>query len=66
MRRMTIFLEGEVKEVIFQIAEREKRDPRLQAAYILRQALEEGGYLPITNPNPQQQEANYELTPVCS
>lgn len=53
MNRMMIPLEINEKDAIIYLAAREKRDPRQQAALLIRQALERAGLLPATDPAPQ-------------
>jgi len=45
MSRVTITLQEAEKSALLALSEREKRDPRRQAALIIRQALEKGGWL---------------------
>lgn len=49
MARMMIPLEVDEKQAIWQMAERERRDPRQQAALLIRQALEAAGLLPTNS-----------------
>lgn len=59
IQRMMIPLTRDEKNAIWQLAEIEKRDPRDQAAYLIRNALEQAGLLkPPTLPTQQtKQEA---------
>lgn len=62
MTRVFVPLEIEERNALRIWAEREKRDPRLLAAYVIRLALERAGYLqPTTPPAPQltPQEARH-------
>ena len=45
--RITINLEREERAALMQLAERERRDPRSQAAWLIRQQLEQLGLLPL-------------------
>lgn len=46
MKRLTIPLAQEESDALWGIAKRERRDPRAQAALLIRQALERAGLLP--------------------
>lgn len=61
MTKITIPLELDEEKALGEFARQEKRDPRQQAAMLLRIALEQSGYLqPIKAPVNQggQHEAN--------
>lgn len=45
--RLTVFLEPQIGEALIKYAEREERDPRRQAAYIIRQWLGQSGMIEI-------------------
>jgi hypothetical protein len=53
MTRINVTLELNEREALFLLAEREKRDPRAQAALIIRRELERVGLLP-TDPTPAE------------
>ncbi len=60
MRGMYLPLSNDERDALVQLAEREKRDPRQQAALLIRQALERLGLLrpaPTTS-NPIQETQN--------
>ena len=46
MRRITVTLQQDEREALVKLAQRERRDPRAQAAVILRRELERRGLLP--------------------
>lgn len=46
MARVTVTLSGNERQALVEFAKAELRDPRAQAALILRRALEEAGFLP--------------------
>lgn len=54
MKRLTIQMTTEEKSVLFRLAEFEKRDPRQQAALLIRQRLETLGLLPTSQPTGMQ------------
>ncbi len=61
--RLTVTLLREERSALAQLAERERREPRAQAAVLIRQALEKLGLLqPATPGNNQQGEAQHEPT----
>lgn len=45
MRRMTVSLRQEEREALLALAEQERRDPRQQAAVLIRQELERYGLI---------------------
>lgn len=47
MARVTITLEAKERDALCVLAERERRDPRAQAALIIRRELERAGLLPV-------------------
>lgn len=54
MARITVTITPEEKAALITYARKEmRRDPRDQAAIILRQHLEQAGYLPPAQPKPQ-------------
>lgn len=53
--RMTVFLTDEEKSAIVLAAAKEKRDPRFQAAMLLRRVLEEEGYLNSSDKEKEQE-----------
>ena len=46
MIRLTVMLEPDERQALLALAEKERRDPRQQAAVIIRQELERLGLLP--------------------
>lgn len=46
LKRITVTLEPGEREALIDLAHAERRDPRAQAAYIIRQALGAAGLLP--------------------
>lgn len=46
MRRMTVTLHQDEREALITLAQRERRDPRAQAAVLIRRELERIGLLP--------------------
>jgi len=50
MERMMIPLDTDEKNAIWEMAEKTKRDPRQQAALLIRQGLERDGYLQPLKP----------------
>ena len=46
MRAVYVPLRADIKDALLSLAEREERDPRRQAARLLREALERAGALP--------------------
>jgi hypothetical protein len=60
MTRIVIWLDGKERSALAELAENERREPRAQAAYLIRQSLEQLGLLQPTPPTPskiQQKEA---------
>jgi hypothetical protein len=59
MTRITISLKDQEKMALCALAEKKFRDPRAQAALIIRQELERQGFLvkAIEDPKPAQREA---------
>jgi hypothetical protein len=53
MARMMIPLEIDEKQAIISLADKEKRDPRQQAALLIRRQLEKMGLLPAAAPTGQ-------------
>lgn len=51
MARVMINLEEEERDALVLLAQREKRDPRRQAAMIIRRTLEEHGLLDVQQPS---------------
>ena len=51
MRGMYLRLSGDEKDALVKLSERERRDPRAQAALLIRQRLEDLGLLPATDPS---------------
>lgn len=50
MRRITLTITEAEREALYQLAKRERRDTRAQAAHELRRALEARGLLPAEMP----------------
>lgn len=51
--KITVYLDDDERQILFKLANAEKRDPRQQAAYMIRQWLESAGYLkPAVLPEP--------------
>lgn len=48
MERITVFLQPSEKDALLRLANKEYRDPRYQAALIIRRELERCGELPIS------------------
>lgn len=46
MRRMTVSLQQDERDALIVLAEHERRDPRAQAAMLIRRELERRGLLP--------------------
>lgn len=62
MIRVNVTLRNEERDALWLLSERERRDPRAQAALLIRQSLERLGLLspaPIAPAAPQQ-ESSYE------
>ena len=57
MARVTVTLKISERDALVTLAEREKRDPRAQAALIIREALERRGLLPVNADAPMQRDA---------
>ena len=57
MRRVSINLYEEEKEALVELAERERRDPRQQAAVIIRLELERLGLLRLEQPAEKREAA---------
>lgn len=55
-------LDKDEKSALLNLAWKERRDPRQQAALLIRQQLERLGLLPAT-PTPPKQEARHERQP---
>ena len=45
-RKLVISLDGDERDALVRLAERERRDPRAQAALMIRRELERQGLLP--------------------
>ena len=61
MTRITVSLERAERAALQQLAAQERRDPRAQAAYLIREALEQLGLLqptPVVFDINQQEGAN--------
>jgi hypothetical protein len=50
MARLTLIVQDEELEALYTLAERECRDTRAQAVFILRQELQRQGLLPVEDP----------------
>lgn len=50
--RVIVYLERDERQALFNLANTEKRDPRQQAAWLIRQSLEHLGLLSVASPNP--------------
>lgn len=57
MTRIMIQLDGIERSALTTLAERERRDPRQQAALLIRQQLERLGLIQPVPPTSQRQEA---------
>jgi hypothetical protein len=57
MARITLTLNDDEKTALRYLAEKEYRDPRLQAALIIRKELEKQGLITINNPHALEQGA---------
>jgi hypothetical protein len=55
MTRVTVTLLDEERDALHVLAQRERRDPRMQAALLIRRELERAGVLPIHDPRPADQ-----------
>jgi hypothetical protein len=62
MVRVSVTLQPEEKNALWALAQRERRDPRAQAALIIRRELERAGLLPaeVITPQPQPSEVRNE------
>ena len=60
MERITIFLKTFEKDALLRLANKEYRDPRIQAALIIRQDLERRGLLDSEEPQQKEIKANSE------
>lgn len=56
MTRITLTITEDEREALQEIAQQERRDPRSQAALLLRKALQTSGYLQATVPARQEWE----------
>jgi hypothetical protein len=54
MTRITVTLSQNERAALWELAQRERRDPRNQAALLLRRELERRGLLPADPPLPPQ------------
>ena len=62
-RRLMVPLDGVERSALAELAQRERRDPRQQAAFLIRRGLELAGMLPVdTNANRQRQDGQREQT----
>ena len=52
MAKMVLTLHIAERDALFKLAECERRDPRAQAALLLRGELERRGLLPVNTPTP--------------
>ncbi len=52
MARITVSLEPQERDALFEMAQRERRDPRAQAALLIRNGLEQARLLPTDTPTP--------------
>lgn len=59
MARMTIQLPIDERDALFQLARREYRNPREQAALIIRRELERRGLLPTEGVAAENQEVRH-------
>ncbi len=57
MARVMIRLETDEREALLILSQREKRDPRQQAALLIRFELERMGLLPVVNASPTERNA---------
>jgi hypothetical protein len=65
MERITIFLEPMEKDALLILANKEYRDPRYQAALIIREDLARRGLLPQeqpTEPDPSRDDARKKVS----
>ena len=58
MKRTTVMLRTEEHEALLTLAERERRDPRSQAAVLIRRELERCGLLSPADTHTQNRSAN--------
>jgi hypothetical protein len=64
VKRTTVVLHTEEHEALLALAERERRDPRSQAAFLIRRGLEQSGVLssadiPTQDRRPETQEERH-------
>ena len=52
MARISVSLDPQEREALINLAQRERRDPRDQAALIVRDGLQRAGLLPTDQPQP--------------
>lgn len=52
MSRLNVYIQQDERAALLQLAQNERRDPRDQAALLIRQRLEQLGLLPPTPPAP--------------
>jgi hypothetical protein len=50
MNRLNVYIQQAERAALLQLAQNERRDPRDQAALLIRQRLEQLGLLPAPNP----------------
>jgi len=60
MIKLIVPLDREERQALLNLAENEKRDPRLQAALIIRRELEKRKLLPPRNLKPTTEEAAHD------
>lgn len=58
MTRINVPLREAEKQALIDMASRERRDPRDQAALIVVKALEKAGYLPLAESKPEAEAAH--------
>jgi hypothetical protein len=58
MTRITVPLKSSERDALWKLAERERRDPRDQAALIVVRALEQAGFLPTAPQGVGQEPAH--------
>lgn len=67
MARITLTINESERKGLIALSERERRDPRNQAALLIRQALEHAGALPATEQPPVEDgELEENTTPLVS
>jgi hypothetical protein len=65
VKRTTVMLHTEEHEALLVLAGRERRDPRSQAAFLIRRGLEQCGVLPPTDTPTQSRPTEFQK-PSCA